>query len=267
MIGATAGRTTLAGEGLQHDDGHTQVLASTVPVIRAYDPAFAFELAAVVRDGIERMYTDGEDVFYYVTVYNENYAQPAMPAGAEEGIVKGLYRFAEAPEIAKAKGRVRLVGSGSIMQQVLAARDLLAEQFGIAAEVYSATSFQQLRHDALQAERWNRLNPDKPPRIPYLAQVLGPDGGPVIVATDWMKTLPDLVAPWAPQPYIVLGTDGYGRSDTREALRAHFEIDPPNIAAAALTGLVRAGGFDPKAAAKAIHKLGLDPEAPDPLTA
>ncbi len=266
MIGATAGRTTLAGEGLQHDDGHTQVLASTVPVIRAYDPAFAFELAAVVRDGIERMYTDGEDVFYYVTVYNENYAQPAMPEGAGEGIVRGLYRFAEAPEIAKAKGRVRLVGSGSIMQQVLAARDLLAEQLGIAAEVYSATSFQQLRHDALQVERWNRLHPEKPPRVPYVAQVLGPDGGPVIVATDWMKTLPDLVAPWAPQPYIVLGTDGFGRSDTREALRAHFEIDPPNIAAAALAGLVRAGGFDPKAAAKAIRKLGLDPEAPDPLT-
>ncbi len=267
MIGATAGRTTLAGEGLQHDDGHTQVLASTVPVVRAYDPAFAYELAAVVRDGIERMYTDGEDVFYYVTVYNENYAQPAMPEGVGEGIVRGLYRFAEAPEIPKAKGRVRLVGSGSIMQQVLAARDLLAEQLGIAAEVYSATSFQQLRHDALQAERWNRLNPEKPPRVPYVAQVLGPDGGPVIVATDWMKTLPDLVAPWAPQPYIVLGTDGYGRSDTREALRAHFEIDPPNIAAAALAGLVRAGGFDPKAAAKAIRKLGLDPEAPDPLTA
>jgi pyruvate dehydrogenase E1 component len=267
MIGATAGRTTLAGEGLQHDDGHTHVLASTVPVVRAYDPAFAFELAAVVRDGIERMYTDGEDVFYYVTVYNENYAQPAMPEGAGEGIVRGLYRFAEAPEIPKAKGRVRLVGSGSIMQQVIAARDLLAEQFGVAAEIYSATSFGQLRHDALQVERWNRLNPDKPPRVPYLAEVLGPDGGPVIVATDWMKTLPDLIAPWAPQPYIVLGTDGYGRSDTREALRAHFEIDPSNIAAAALAGLVRTGAYDAKAAANAIRKLGLDPEAPDPLTA
>ena len=149
MIGATAGRTTLAGEGLQHDDGHTHVLASTVPVIRAYDPAFAYELAAVVRDGVQRMYRDGEDVFYYVTVYNENYAQPAMPEGVGEGIVRGLYRFATAPDLAEAKGRVRLVGSGSIMQQVLAARDLLAERFGIAAEVYSATSFQQLRHEAL----------------------------------------------------------------------------------------------------------------------
>ncbi len=267
MIGATAGRTTLAGEGLQHDDGHTQVLASTVPVIRAYDPAFAFELATVVRDGITRMYTDGEDVFYYVTVYNENYPQPAKPDGVDEGIVRGLYRFAAAPEIADVKGYVRLVGSGSIMQQVLAARDLLAERFGIAAEVYSATSFQQLRHDALGAERWNRLNPDKAPRVPYVAQVLGPDGGPVIVATDWIKTLPDLVAPWAPQPYIVLGTDGFGRSDTREALRAHFEIDAANIAAAALSGLARRGEFDPGAAAAAIRELGLDPDGPDALTA
>ncbi len=267
MIGATAGRTTLAGEGLQHDDGHTHVLASTVPVIRAYDPAFAFELAAVVREGIERMYTDGEDVFYYVTVYNENYAQPAMPAGAQEGIVRGLYRFAAAPKVLKAKGRVRLVGSGSIMQQVIAAQGLLAEKLGIAAEIYSATSFQQLRHDALQVERWNRLHPEASPRVPYVAQVLGSEGGPVVVATDWMKTLPDLIAPWAPQPYITLGTDGYGRSDTREALRAHFEIDPPHIAAAALAGLVRSGAYDAKAAAAAIRELGVDPESADPLTA
>jgi pyruvate dehydrogenase E1 component len=267
MIGATAGRTTLAGEGLQHDDGHTQVLASTVPVVRAYDPAFAYELAAIVRDGIERMYTDGEDVFYYVTVYNENHAQPAKPAGVDEGIVRGLYRFAGAPQIASPKGVVRLVGSGSIMQQVLKARDLLAERFGIAAEIYSATSFQQLRHEALQAERWNRLNPDKEARVPYVAQVLGPEGGPVVVATDWIKTLPDLVAPWVAGPYIVLGTDGYGRSDTREALRAHFEIDPPNIVAAALSGLARAGSWDGAAAAAAIRDLGLDPEGQDPLTA
>jgi pyruvate dehydrogenase E1 component len=267
MIGATAGRTTLAGEGLQHDDGHSQVLASTVPVIRAYDPAFAFELAAVIRDGIRRMYGDGEDVFYYVTVYNENYAQPAKPEGVDEGIVRGIYRFAAAPDVADAKGRVRLVGSGSIMQQVIAARALLAERFGVAAEIYSATSFQQLRHEALQVERWNRLNPDKAPRVPYVAQVLGPDGGPVVVATDWIKTLPDLVAPWVAGPYLVLGTDGFGRSDTREALRAHFEIDAPNIAAAALSGLARAGAYDPVAAAAAIRDLGLDPESPDALTA
>ena len=266
MIGATAGRTTLAGEGLQHDDGHSHILASTVPVVRAYDPAFAYELAAVIRDGVERMYHDGEDVFYYVTVYNENYAQPPKPEGADEGIVRGIYRFAAAPDIADPKGHVRLVGSGSILQQVIAARDLLASELGIAAEIYSATSFQQLRYEALQVERWNRLHPDKTPRVPYVAQVLGPDGGPIVVATDWIRTLPDLVAPWVSDPYIVLGTDGFGRSDTRENLRAHFEIDPPNIAAAALAGLARCGSIDARQAAKSIRALGLDPESADPLT-
>ena len=267
MIGATAGRTTLAGEGLQHNDGHTHVLASTVPAVRGYDPAFAYELAAIVRDGIDRMYGQGEDVFYYVTVYNENHTQPAKPEGVDEGIVRGLYRFLKAPELPEVKGRVRLVGSGSIMQQVLAARELLAERYGIAAEVYSATSFGQLRADALQVERWNRLHPDQAPRVPYVAEVLGPEGGPVIVSTDWMKTLPDLVAPWIEAPYMVLGTDGYGRSDTREALRAHFEIDAPSIAAAALSGLARAGAWDPGAAAAEIRELGIDPDGGDPLLA
>jgi pyruvate dehydrogenase E1 component len=266
MIGATAGRTTLAGEGLQHDDGHSHILASTVPVVRAYDPAFAYELATIVRDGIRRMYTDGEDVFYYVTVYNENYAQAPKPEGADEGIVKGIYRFAAAPDIAEPMGRVRLVGSGSILQQVLAARDELATR-GIAAEVYSATSFQQLRHEALLADRWNQLHPDKPARVPYVEQVLGQEGGPIIVATDWMKQLPDMVGRWMKAPYVVLGTDGYGRSDTRENLRAWFGIDTPHIVAAAYTGLVQCGELDPKAAAKAIRELGLDPESPDPLTA
>jgi pyruvate dehydrogenase E1 component len=244
------------------------VLASTVPCIRAYDPAFAFELAAVIRDGVEKMYHDGEDVFYYVTVYNENYAQPPKPdlPGVDEGIVRGIYRFAEAPAIqGGAKGTVRLVGSGSIMQQVLAARDLLAERFGIAAEVYSATSFQQLRNEALVVERWNRLNPDKPERAPYVAQVLGVDGGPVVVSTDWISTLPDLVAPWVKAPYLVLGTDGFGRSDTREALRAYFEIDAASIAAAALSGLARAGSYDPAAAASGICDLGLDQGSPAAL--
>jgi pyruvate dehydrogenase E1 component len=266
MIGATAGRTTLAGEGLQHDDGHSHVLASTVPVVRAYDPSFAYELAAIVRDGIERMYGKGEDVFYYVTVYNENYAQPAMPAGAEEGIVRGLYRFAAAPVIeGGAKGQVRLVGSGSILMQVIAARDLLAERFGIAAEVYSATSFQQLRHDGLEVERWNRLHPEQSARIPYVGQVLGADGGPIVIATDWIRTLPDSVARWIPAPTLVLGTDGFGRSDTREALRDWFEIDPAHIAAAALAGLARSGDLDPALASAGLAELGVDPEAADPL--
>jgi len=265
MIGATAGRTTLTGEGLQHADGHTHVLASTVPVVRAYDPAFAYELAAVVRDGITRMYGDGEDVFYYVTVYNENYPQPPKPDGADEGIVRGIYRFAAAPEIDQPKGRVRLVGSGSILQQVIAAQALLAERFGVAAEVYSATSFQQLRQDAQAAERWNRLNPERKPRVPYVSQVLGPDGGPIVIATDWIRQLPDMVARWLPQPFLMLGTDGFGRSDTRAALREFFEIDPPHIAAAALTGLTRCGSLEPKAAAKAIRELGVHADAADPL--
>ena len=174
-------------------------------MVRAYDPAFAYELAGVIRDGVERMYHDGEDVFYYVTVYNENYPQLPKPDGVDEGIIRGIYRLDAAPDVDDAKGRVRLVGSGSILQQVLAARDLLANELGIAAEVYSATSFQQLRHEAVQVERWNRLHPDKTPKVPYVGQVLGPDGGPIVVATDWVRTLPDLVAPWVPDPYIVLG--------------------------------------------------------------
>jgi pyruvate dehydrogenase E1 component len=268
MIGATAGRTTLAGEGLQHDDGHSHVLASTVPVVRAYDPAFAYELAAIIRDGIDRMYGKGEDVFYYVTVYNENYAQPAMPDGAGEGIIRGLYRYAAAPTIeGGAKGQVRLVGSGSILTQVIEARDLLAARFGIAAEVYSATSFQQLRHDGLGVERWNRLHPEEPARVPYVGQVLGAEGGPIVIASDWIRTLPDAVARWIPAPTLVLGTDGYGRSDTREALRDWFEIDAAHIAAAAMAGLARSGGLDPSAAAAAIAELGVDPEAADPLRA
>ena len=265
MLGATAGRTTLAGEGLQHDDGQSHVLASTIPVIRAYDPAFAYELATVIREGIGRMYGDGEDVFYYVSLYNENYPQPPRPDGVDEGIIKGIYRYAAAPELESPLGHVRLVGSGSIMQQVIAARDILAEQLGIAAEVYSATSFQQLRHEALAVDRWNRLNPDQEARVPYVSTVLGADGGPIVVATDWIRSLPDMVARWVPQPYLTLGTDGFGRSDTREALRGYFEIDPPHIVAAALTGLARTGAIDGTRAAAMIRELGVDPDAQDPL--
>jgi pyruvate dehydrogenase E1 component len=237
-----------------------------VPNIRAYDPAYAYELAVIVRDGIERMYGRGEDVYYYVTLYNENYAQPPKPAGEgiDEGIVRGIYRLAPAPELEKPVGRVRLVGSGSILQQVVAAQALLAER-GIAAEVYSAPSFQQLRRDALAAERHNRLHPDAEARVPYVAQVLGPDGGPIVAATDWMRAVPDMIARWLPDDYVSLGTDGFGRSDTREALRAFFQIDAPSIAAAAISQLSRCGAIPAKQAAKAIRELGVDPEANDPL--
>ena len=245
LMGATAGRTTLTGEGLQHDDGHSHLLASTLPNIRAYDPAFAYELAAVVRDGIVRMYGPSpEDVFYYVTIYNENYPQPPRADISDEEILRGIYRFAAAPDLGPGADPARLVGSGAILQQVLAARDLLAEKFGVAAEVYSAPSFQLLRRDALEAERWNRLHPDAAqPRVPIVAQVLPHDGGPIVVASDWMKAVPDMVARWLPAHYLSLGTDGFGRSDTRESLRSLFEIDPPHIAAATMVSLVRCGAL------------------------
>jgi len=268
MLGATAGRTTLTGEGLQHDDGHSHLLASTIPNIRAYDPAYAYELAAVIREGIERMYVRGEDVYYYVTLYNENYAMAPKPDGVDEGIIRGVYRFAGPPESIAADPkaqRVRLVGSGAILQQVLAAQALLAEKFGVAAEVYSAPSFQQLRRDALEVERWNRLHPAEPPRVPYVSQILGPDGGPVVIATDWLKAVPDLVARWLPRDYVSLGTEGFGRSDTRENLRALFEIDPPAIAAAVLAQLARCGTLTTKRAASAIRELGIDPDKLDPM--
>jgi pyruvate dehydrogenase E1 component len=290
VMGATAGRTTLTGEGLQHDDGHSQVLFSVVPNVRAYDPAYAYELAAIIRDGIERMYAGGpaggngasphdvsrvglgsldRDVYYYITLYNENYPMPARPADlTDEQIVRGIYLLAAAPELGKSARHggppVRLVGSGSILQQVVAARDLLAQR-GIAAEVYSATSFGQLRKDGLAADRWNRLHPAEPQRRPYVTEVLPAEGGPIVIATDWIRGYPDLVAPWLPQSRIVLGTDGFGRSDTREELRCLFEIDPPHIAAAAAVGLSRAGRMSAEDAAAFAAELGVDPEAVDPL--
>jgi pyruvate dehydrogenase E1 component len=268
LMGATAGRTTLAGEGLQHDDGHSHILASTVPNIRAYDPAFAYELAAIVRDGIVRMYGEApEDVYYYISLYNENYPQPVRPDGLTDAdILRGIYRFAEAPSVGKDGHPARLIGSGAILQQVIAARDLLAEQYGVAAEVYSAPSFPLLRREALEVERWNRLHPDaREPRVPVVSTILGGDGGPIVVATDWMKALPDMVSRWVPEPYTTLGTDGFGRSDTRENLRSLFEIDPPHIAAATLVSLARCGALTPSKAAKAIRDLGIDPDKLDPF--
>src|SRR5207244_12491642 len=206
----------------------------------------------------------GADVFYYVTLYNENYAQPKKPEAIDEAIVRVLYRFAEAPDLGRKAHRARLVGSGAILQQVIAARDLLADRAGIAAEVYSAPSFPLLRRDGLAAERWNRLHPRETAQIPYVSTVLGPDGGPIIAATDWMKALPDMVSRWLPPYYVSLGTDGFGRSDTREALRTLFEIDPPHIAAAALAELARCGAMAPDKVAKAIATLDVDPAKLDP---
>ena len=285
VMGATAGRTTLMGEGLQHDDGHSHVLASVIPNVRAYDPAYAYELASIVREGIHRMYGHDEsrgdsrgeealaasshDVFYYITLYNENYSMPKRPAHlTDEQIARGIYRLLEAPKLGKdARIRgdpVRLVGSGSILQQVVAARDLLAAR-GIPAEVYSATSFQQLRVDGLATDRWNRLHPAEPLRVAHVADVLPPDRGQIVIATDWIRAYPDLVAPWLPASRIVLGTDGFGRSDTREALRRLFAIDAPHIAATALVGLSRAGKMAMADAEAAIRELGVDASDPDPM--
>jgi pyruvate dehydrogenase E1 component len=268
-MGATAGRTTLTGEGLQHDDGHTHLLAMTNPAVRQYDPTYAYELAAIIRDGIDRMHVKGEDLIYYISIYNENYAMAAKPEGADEGILRGIYRLAgplAEPKLPKGAPTVRLVGSGSILLQVIAAQKLLAEH-GVAAEVYSATSFPMLRRDALHVDRWNRLHPGEPARTPYVTTVLGSKGGPIVAASDWMKALPDLVRPWIAAPFVTLGTDGFGRSDTRESLRSYFEIDAPSIAAAAISELVRAGDLTPAAAAEAFAKLGIDPDKPDPLDA
>jgi pyruvate dehydrogenase E1 component len=210
------------------------------------------------------MYVRGEDVFYYVTLYNENYPQAASPEGIGDGLLRGIYRFAAAPDAGATARAARLVGSGSILQQVLEAQRLLAGKFGVAADVYSAPSFPLLRRDALEADRWNRLHPAAKARVPYVSQVLGADGGPVVAATDWMKVVPQMIAPWVPATFIALGTDGFGRSDTRESLRAFFEIDAAHIAAATMAALARDGEVTAKQAAAAIKDLGIDPDKVDP---
>jgi len=261
MMGATAGRTTLTGEGLQHDDGQSHLYALAVPNLQAYDPAFAYELGVIVREGIRRMWDVGEDVFYYITLYNENWAQPPLPEGVEEGILRGLYECRPATGDGR---RVQILGSGSILHQALRAAELLAERFGVAADVWSATSFQQLRADCLRVERHNRLHPGAEPEVPYLVRQLADAPGPIVAATDYVKAVPDMVARWIERPYVVLGTDGFGRSDTREALRTYFEVSPEQIAYAALVGLQQTGEATVDELQAALGDLGIDPERPDP---
>ena len=261
LIGGTAGRTTLAGEGLQHQDGHSHVLASTVPSCAAYDPAYAYEIAVIIQEGIRRMYQENEDRFYYITVGNENYAQPPMPEGVREGILRGIYRYRDAAHGASA---VQLFGSGSILNEALRAQDILSGRFAVAAGVWSVTSYNELRRDALSAERWNRLNPALPPKVPYILEALAGAGGPVIAASDYMKIMPDQLAPWLGDRLVSLGTDGFGRSDNRRRLRRFFEVNAEAIAAAALSALARRGQFDARRAQEAVRELGLDPESPDP---
>ncbi len=262
MMGATAGRTTLNGEGLQHEDGHSHLLCSVVPNLACYDPAFAYEVAVIVRDGLKRMYTDGEDVFYYLTLYNQDYPMLAMPSGSEEGILKGLYLLRGA--VQQAKHRAQLFGSGPMLLHAMRAQEILAERFDVAADVWSATSYAQLRMDALHCERWNRLHPGEPPRVPYVTRALESAAGPVIAVTDYVKALPDLIARWVPRPYTTLGTDGFGRSDTREALRRFFEVDAEHIVVATLAALAQQGMVAPGVVARAIQEFGIGPDYLDP---
>jgi pyruvate dehydrogenase E1 component len=264
LIGGTAGRTTLAGEGLQHQDGHSLVTASTVPNCRSYDPTYAYELAVIVQDGLRRMIGEQEDVFYYITCMNENYAHPPMPAGVEDGILRGMYLL----DVNQSPGKIRvqLMGSGTILREVIAAAELLMDDFGIPADVWSVTSFNELRRDALEIERWNHLHPDEPQRVSYVEKCFGNRPGPYIAATDYMKIVADQIQRWVPGRFYSLGTDGYGRSDARRALREHFEVDRRFIAVTALTALVEDGALDKKTVTAAIKKYGIDPDRPDPVT-
>ncbi len=264
LMGGTAGRTTLAGEGLQHQDGHSQLVATTVPNCVAYDPAYAYELAVIIHDGLRRMYVEQERVFYYITCMNENYAQPAMPEGVREGILKGIY-----PLKSGGRGRVRttLLGSGTILRECLAAAELLERDFGVPADVYSVTSFSELAREGADCERWNLLHPEEPARTPYVRQCLEKCAGPVVAATDYVRAVSEQIRQWVPGRYVTLGTDGFGRSDSRAQLRKHFEVDRHFIAITALKALADEGKMDRATVARAIAAFGIDPSKPPPRLA
>ncbi len=264
LIGGTAGRTTLAGEGLQHQDGHSLLVASTIPNCVSYDPTFAYELVVILHDGMKRMYENKENVFYYVTAMNENYTQPAMPDGVQEGIRKGLYLYQKG---SRKKTRVQLLGSGTILREVIEAARLLEEDFGIAADIWSATSFNELRRDGIDAERWNMLHPGKKARVSYVEKTLSDTKGPIIASTDYMRTYAEQIRPYlGSKKYLVLGTDGFGRSDMRSQLRKFFEVNRYYVVVGALTALVDTGELDAKVVTQAIKKYGIDPEKPNPTT-
>jgi len=265
LLGGTAGRTTLAGEGLQHQDGNSHVLALSVPNLRAYDPAYAYEIAVILQDGIRRMYKEGESIFYYITVMNEPYPMPAMPAGAKEGILKGMYKLRPAPE-RKAKLRAQLFGSGAILNEVLRAQEILDQKFGIAADVWSVTSYKNLYADGMEVERWNRLHPDETPRVPYVAQCLEGEQGVLVAASDYLKVLPSMISKWAPRRLATLGTDGFGRSEGRESLRDFFEVDSRFIVVATLHELAQDGLVGEATVQNAIKELNINPNKPNPVT-
>jgi len=281
LLGATAGRTTLLGEGLQHQDGHSLVLASTVPPCQAYDPAFAYEMAVIIRHGLREMLVDERDVIHYLTLYNENYVMPALPAPAEDdehehardrdrgnavpveqGIIEGIYRWSAAPD--GPDRRATILFSGTAQAAARAAQTELAERWDVGAELWSVTSYKRLREDALSVERWNRLHPTEPARTPLVTERLGGDGGPIVAVTDFLKAVPDQVARWVRQPFVPLGTDGFGRSDTREQLRWFFEVDMPHVVVAVLWALAQQGDLKPEVVAEAIAHYDIDPERVDP---
>jgi len=262
LLGATAGRTTLNGEGLQHEDGHSLLLASTIPTLLTYDPAFAYEIAVIIQEGMRRMYQEGEDIFYYLTLYNENYTMPPMPQGAEEGILKGLYKFKAGPE--GKNHTAHLFGSGPIIRSALQAQEILAERYDVSADVWSATNYKQLRTDALRCRRWSMLHPTEPPKKSYVETVLEKEKGVFVAVSDFMKIVPEQISPWVPGGLMTLGTDGFGRSDTRERLRRFFEVDAECTVIATLYALAGKGRIEPKVVAKAIKDLGVDPEKPSP---
>jgi pyruvate dehydrogenase E1 component len=264
LIGATAGRTTLAGEGLQHQDGHGLIMAGTIPNCVSYDPTFNYELAVIVQDGLRRMFADQENVFYYITTMNENYVQPAMPKGAVQGIVKGLYMFRAG---GKKKKKVQLMGSGTILREVIAAAEILEQDWTVDADVWSATSFNELAREAHDAERWNRLHPTEDAKVPYVEQCLKGRRGPVIAATDYIRNYAEQIRKWVPYRYEVLGTDGFGRSDTRAQLRKHFEVNRYYVVIAALKALADEGQLPAGKVAEAIKQYGIDPEKTNPLYA
>ncbi len=265
LLGATSGRTTLNGEGLQHQDGHSHVLATTVPNLMAYDPAFAYEIAVILQDGLKRMYHDREDIFYYITLGNENYAMPALKSGVEEGILKGIYKFK--PGLRGKKLKAHILGSGSILNEAVRAQEILQEKFDVSADVWSATSYKNLRRDAMEVERWNMLHPKRRAKKPYIARLLTKERGPFVAATDYMRLVPDMIQRWVPGGLTCLGTDGFGRSDTREALRRYFEIDAESIAVAVLYQLSLRGEVEYKVVEQAIRTLDINPEKVSPIMA
>ncbi|MBA0015293.1 MAG: Pyruvate dehydrogenase E1 component [Nitrosomonadaceae bacterium] len=268
LLGGTAGRTTLNGEGLQHEDGHSHLSASTIPNCISYDPTFGYELAVIIQDGMRRMYQDQEDVYYYITVMNENYPHPEMPKDAEQGILRGMYLFRKGSETISGGStlRVQLLGSGTILREVIAAAEILDQDFGISADIWSVTSFNELRREALDVTRWNMLHPSEPARLSYVTNCLKDCTGPVVAATDYMKIFADQIREFVPGRYKVLGTDGFGRSDTREKLRQFFEVDRHYVAIATLQALAEDGKISAETVAQAIKKFGIDPDKPNPVT-